>query len=360
MPSTFTDPGIRSFDWYVGMLDALPPTQYPALMRSLFFNGETPVVGDFVNWDTIGQFTAEGAEPNDPNASPHPVAPVLNQAKQVQLTYFSEEYPLPASLLNQRHPGMQPSDQNVGALTRAVDEIISRHARDLRDRVVTRLQAAGWGLAVDGTYAYSGKNYQMALDSGRNANLDVTSGTAWDSTGGGSPYGDLQAMLDTVAQYGGVRPDAFIFGGTAWTYAMANEVFREALTPSQGGPSILYTAQAGGQITPNTTQAGYTPTLLGRFMGVDCYICNELTSDGTTPYLAATKVLAVNKGAWGGPTYYGTIQNFKAFAGNQLLVPWYAYDVEDKYGKVRELVLETRRIWLPRNVNACGVLDTAG
>ena len=359
MPSTFTDPGIRSFDWYAGMLDALPPTQYPAMIRSVAFNGEVPVMGEFVNWDTLGQFTAEGAEPNSPDASPHPVLPVLNQARQVQLTYFSEEYPLPASLLNMRHPGMQPSDQNSASLVRAVDQIITRHARDLRDRVITRLQDLAWGLAVDGTYSYSGKNYQMSLNSGRSANLSVTSGTAWDSTGGGNPYGDLQAMLDTVAQNGGVRPDVFIFGGTAWTYAMANELFREAVTPAASGPSILYTAQAGGQITPATAQEAYTPPVIARFQGVDCYICNELNGDGTA-YLSATKVLALNKGAWGGPQYYGTIQNFGAFQSNNILVPWYAYDVEDKYGKVRELVLETRRIWVPRNVNACGVLNTAG
>lgn len=360
MPTAFTEPGIRSFDWYAEVINALPPTQYPALMRSLFFNGETPVIGDFVNWDTLGQFTAEGAEPNDPSASPHPVMPVLNQAKQVQLTYFSEEYPIPGALLNQRHPGMQPSDQAASGITRAVDDIIARHTRDLRDRVSTRLQDVGWGLATDGSYTYSGKNYQINLSSGRNANLDMTSGSAWDSTGGGTPYTDLQAMLDVVAQYGGVRPDCFIFGGTAWGYAMANEIFRQSMTPTQNGPSILYTAQPGGQITPASTQQGFTPTLLGRFQGVECYICNELKGDGTTPYLAATSVLAVNKQAWGGPQYYGTIQNFRAFAGNQLLVPWYAYDVEDKYGKVRELVLETRRIWLPRNVNACARLVTTG
>jgi len=165
-------------------------------------------------------------------------------------------------------------------------------------------------------------------------------------------------LLNAVARYGGIRPDTIIFGGTAWTYAIANETFRQALTPSQSGPSILYTAQAGGQVTPTTAEAAYTPTLLGQFQGVSCYLCNELAADGTTPYLPETSVIALNRVAYGGPVYYGTIQNFRAYTGGSVLVPWFPYDVEDSYGKNRNLVLETRRLWLPPNVNACGVLDT--
>jgi hypothetical protein len=359
----YTETGTWDLGWKLGVINELPPPTFPRLISTIAITGQKYVEHGLVDYDVKGNRLIGPAEPTDMRDDPHRVGKPTDSVEQFRTQRFSEAMVFEvANELTQRYAGM-PSDASLqqviaqGYNRRAVDGL-----QKLKDRVSYHMQLIAWGFATGNAYSYTGRRYGIRLTGLRADDLEVelTGNDRWGESSE-DPVGDIRSMMNAVSANGGVRPDMLIMSSAAFQKAMENDTFKEMWSTNAN-----YQPQAvipwSGRPLPKDNLESYKVPVEGRILGMDVVIAAEKTVhlDSNTDLIGEYGVMLLNRGAWASPIWYGPIYNEYAVKRGMTGVPWFPYEESMNYGRGKELVLETNRVWIPGNFNACGYINVYG
>jgi hypothetical protein len=359
----YSETGPWDLGWKYGVINELPPPQFPRLIATIAITGEKYVEHGLVDYDVKGSRLIGPAEPVDRRDDPNRVTKPTDGVRQFQTQYFSEAMSFEvANELTRRHAGMPTAATMQQVIREGYDQRVVDGLQKLKDRVLYHEQLMAWGFATGDAHSYQGKRYSIRLTGLRDSSLEVelTGNDRWGESSE-APVADIRDMMDAVAEKGGVRPDMMLMSSKAFSKAMENETFEKMWSTNAN-----YQPEAvipwSGRPLPQDSKESYKVPVEGKILGMDVVIAGEQTQhlDSNVPFITEYGVLLLNRAAWSAPVHYGPIYNQYAIEKGLVNAPWFPYEEAMKYGRGKELVLDTNRVWIPGNFNAAGFLNVYG
>ena len=249
----------------------------------------------------------------------------------------------PYEIMTRRRPGtvIFPT---VAQQVSAMQQYIALRQQRMLDMIVNTKEYL-CAQAIQGTITYSvedGEVFQITYP--KSSSHTITVSPYWDENGTpqGDPETDFRTVKRLMSEDVGLTPTIALFGQEASDAFMSNTVVRTLLDTRN------YEA---GRLTIESQYNDAGAIYLGRFAGIPCWeYSRQVEVDGVaTDMIRSNYVEFINTSpAAENVMYYGAIPDMKALQGRQFIGRIFSKSWEEEDPSVRQLLVHTRPLPVPR------------